>query len=78
MCSNKTEDLNLSVFNMITGIKESKSIYHANVNVNLMVKNVQIKSGISVNVGTSVKSIIYVKEIIFGTLLNVVVKMVNI
>ena len=63
---------------MITGINESKSIYHANVNVNLMVKNVQIKSGISVNVGASVKNIIYVKEIIFGILLNVVVKMVNI
>ena len=32
---NKTEDLNLSVFNMITGINESKT-YHTNVSVNLM------------------------------------------
>ena len=36
---NKTEDLNLSVFNMITEINESKtltSIYRVNVNVNLI------------------------------------------
>ena len=26
MCSNKTEDLNLTVFNMITGIIESKTL----------------------------------------------------
>ena len=40
--SNK-EHLNLSVFNMITGINRSKiltNIYHANVNVNLMKENV--------------------------------------
>ena len=45
---NKTEDLYLSVFNVITRINESKtltSIYHASVNVNLTVENViQIKS----------------------------------
>ena len=53
---NETEDLNLSVFNMITGINESKNIYHANVNVSLMVENViQIKSGITINVSVSVK-----------------------
>ena len=36
---NKTEDLNLSMFNMITGKMNKKyeqSMYHANVNVNLM------------------------------------------
>ena len=26
MCSNKTEDLNLSMFNMITGINQSKTL----------------------------------------------------
>ena len=40
--SNKTEDLNLSVFNIITGINESKKdkqkIYYVNVKVNLMEK----------------------------------------
>ena len=37
----KTEYLNLSLFNMITGINESEtvtSIYHANENVDLMGK----------------------------------------
>ena len=56
-----------------------QNIYHANVNVNLVEENfIQIKSGISINVDTSVKNIIYVKRIIFATLLHVVVKMVNI
>ena len=39
----KTEDLNLSLFNIITGINELKTltkIYHANVNVDLMEENV--------------------------------------
>ena len=79
---NKTEDLNLGVFNMITGINESKtltSISHANVNVNLIEENViQINSGITINVNISVKNIIYVKKIIFGILLHVVGKMANI
>ena len=79
---NKTEDLNLSVFNIITGINESKvlqSMYHVNVNVNLMKQNVsQINGGITINVDVSVKSIIYVKKIIFGILVDVIVKMENI
>ena len=40
----KTEDLNLSVFNMITGINDSKTLTKyvswENVNVNLMEENV--------------------------------------
>ena len=37
-----------------------------------MVENeIQIKSGITINVNLSVKNIIYVKEIIFGILLHV-------
>ena len=44
-----------------------------------MVENViQIKSGIMINVGASVKSIKYVKKIIFEAMLHVVVKIVNI
>ena len=38
---NKTEDLNFSVFNMITGINELQILtnnYQANVNVNLMME----------------------------------------
>ena len=54
-------------------------MYHANVNVNLMVENViQLKSGITINIDTSAKKIIYVKKIIFGILLHEVTKVVNI
>ena len=53
-----------------------------NVNVIFMVENViQIKSGITINVGASVKilkNIVCSKKIIFGILLHVVEKMVNI
>ena len=38
----------------------------------------QINGGITVNVYESVKNIIYVKKVIFGILLHVVLKMVNI
>ena len=44
-----------------------------------MVENViQINGGITINVDVSVKSIIYVKEILLGILLHVVGKMGNI
>ena len=57
---NKTEDVNLSVFSLITSKIESrlskKNIYHANVKVNLTVKNViQIKFRIMINVNESAK-----------------------
>ena len=59
---NKTEDLNLSVVNMIAVIHESKTLINHiswNVNVNLIEKNViQINGGITKNVDVSVKSII--------------------
>ena len=75
----KTEDLNLSALIMIRKwIRNFSKRHHENVNVNLMEENViQVKSGIMINSAASAKSIIYVKEIIFGKLLNVVVKMVN-
>ena len=70
---NKTEDLKLSVFNLIT------LICHANVNVNLMEENeIQINGGIMINVDVTVKYVMYVKIIIFGILLHVVAKMENI
>ena len=57
-------------------------MYNANANANLMVENViQIISGITINLGPNVKiqeNFIYVKNIIFGILAHVVVKMVNI
>ena len=54
-------------------------IYHANLNVKLIAENViQIRSEIMINVDGSVKNIMYVKKNIFGILLHVVGKMVNI
>ena len=54
-------------------------MFHSNVNVNLMVEYlIQIKDVIMINADASVKNIIYVEKIVFGILLYVVVKMVNI
>ena len=54
-------------------------MYHANVNANLMEESeIQIKIRIIVNVKASVRNIIYVRKIMFGILLHLVVKMVNI
>ena len=67
---------------MITGIDKSKTLINhisCNLNVNLIEKSViQINGGITTNVDVSVKSIIYVKKIVFGIMLRVVVKMENI
>ena len=79
---NKTEELNLSMFNMVTGINESKTLAKhiaCKCKCKLMVESViQIKSRIMINVGANAKNTIYVKKIIFGILLHVFVKMVNI
>ena len=59
--------------------KHQQSIYHANVNISLIVEDItQIKSGIVVNIDVSLRNIKYVKKIILAILLYVVVKMVNI
>ena len=56
-------------------------MYHANVNVSLIVKNVAwMKSEITTSVGISMKmqkKIVYRKKVIFGILQYVVAKMVN-
>ena len=51
----RTEDLNLSIFNIITGINKSKTLTKktVNVSVNLMEQNViQINGGITISVNT--------------------------
>ena len=59
--------------------KHKPSIYHVNVNVNLMEQNVsQINGGITINVDVSVKKFMLVKKIMFGILLHVIVKMESI
>ena len=48
--------------------KHQPSIYDKNVNVDLMEQNViQINGGVMINDGGSVKSIIYVKKIVWNT-----------
>ena len=78
---NKTENLNLSVFNMITGINKSRkqSVYHMNGNVHLMEENVtHINGGITINVDVCLKNVMYKKKIILGVPLHTVVKIKNI
>ena len=54
-------------------------MYHANVNVNVMVESaIQIKNGIMMNIDASVKNILDVKKIIFGILLHIVAKLANV
>ena len=50
-----------------------------NVNVKFTEQNVsQVSGAITMNIDVSVKNMIYMKKIIFGILLHVVVKMENI
>ena len=59
--------------------KHEQSIYHANVNVNLMEENViQINGGITTNVNVRVIKNIYVKKNMFVFLAHAIMKMENI
>ena len=59
--------------------KHQQSIYHANVNVNLMEQSViQINFGVTINVDVSVKNIMYVQKYMFGTQVHAFVTMENI
>ena len=84
MCvPNKTEDLNLSIFNMITGINESKTLTKhisckRKCKFDEKKKASQMNGGITINVDVSVKNIIYVKKIVFGILPHVIVKIEDI
>ena len=56
-------------------LKHWQSIYHANVNVDLIEENViQINSGKMINVNANVKNVMRVKKILFRILLYVIVK----
>ena len=59
--------------------KHEQSIYHTNISVDLMEKNViKINGGILINVDVSVKTVMYLKKIMLGILLHVFVKIENI
>ena len=64
---NKTEDLNLSVFNMITEINESKTLtkhISHECKCSLMEENIiQSNGGVIIGVNVSVKNAMYVKKI---------------
>ena len=76
------EDLNLRVFNRITGINESKTLTkHVSCECKCKFderKCNSIDGGITINVDVSVKNMIYVKKVIFRILSHVVVKIENI
>ena len=79
---NKKEYLKLSVFNMITGINESKALTkHISCKCRCKFDGKKFKPNqcrIPINVDVSVKNALYVKKIMFGILLCVVVKIKNI
>ena len=60
--------------------KHQQSIYHANVNLNLIVVEIliQIENGTMINVNVSERNIMCTKKIIFGILLHAVATMINI
>ena len=75
----KTEDLKLSVFNMITGINKSKTLTkHISCECKCKLDETKCNSNHwwnNVNVDVSVKNIIYVKKNMFRILVYVIVKM---
>ena len=75
---NKTKDVNLKVFNLLTRINESKTLVkhiHAIVDANLMVRNVnQTKNGKMISVDVSY--VVHAKKIV-GILAHVFVKIVG-
>ena len=79
---NKTEDLNLSMYNMITELNESKTLTnHISWKSKCKLDGTKCNSnhgGVTTNVDVSVKNIIYVKKNMFKILVHAFVKMENI
>ena len=80
--SSETEDLNPRVFNMIAGINKSKTLKkHISCESKCIFDGRKCNSNQKWNIdniGSSVKNTVYVKKIIIGIMLHVVVKMENI
>ena len=62
---------------MIAGINELETLAK-HISCECKQNIIQINDGITINVDVSVKNIAYVKKIMFGILLHVIVKMENI
>ena len=78
---NKTEDLNLQMFNMITEINESKTLTkHISCECKCRFdgRKCNLDQWWKNNVDVRLKNVMYVKMIMFGILLHVAVKMENI
>ena len=79
---NKTEDLNESMFNIITGINESKTLTeHMSCKCKCKFDGRNCNSDRWWNIDKYLgefKNVTYVKKIMFGILLHVIVKMENI
>ena len=76
----KTEDLDLNVFNRIKGINELKTLTKL-ISCECKCKKeivIHINGEIMINVDVSVKNVVYVKKITFVILLHQIVKMENI
>ena len=77
---NKTDDVNLNAFNLVTGINESK-LLTKHISCECKYKFDGKKCGIMINVNVSAKiweNITYAKKITFRVLVHLIVKMVNI
>ena len=77
---NKSEDLNLSMSNMITGTNESKALAkHISYECKCRFDERRYNSNqCEISAEVSVRNVLYVKKITFGILLYVIVKIENI
>ena len=70
---NKTKALNLNIFNMTTGLNESKALTkHISCECMMEENVIQINGGIMINVDLSVTNVVCYK-IMFGILLHVII-----
>ena len=70
---NKTKALNLNIFNMTTGLNESKALTkHISCECMMEENVIQINGGIMINVDVSVTNVVCYK-IMFGILLHVII-----
>ena len=76
---NKTEDLNLGMFNMVTEINQLKTLTkHISCECKYRFDERKCYGGRMINVDFCVRNVLYVEKSMFGILQHVIVKMENI
>ena len=76
---NKTEDLNLGMFNMVTEINQLKTLTkHISYECKYRFDERKCYGGRMINVDFCVRNVLYVEKSMFGILQHVIVKMENI